>query len=323
VLQPWRRWQRYVMAASIVPAGGILLSLTAPWWPGQICSNWTLHAAFALLPGLIICAWRPRWAFAILLVMGIGSWRWIAAGYEPRLEEPAAARPLMHVVSANIAEWNPWRPSAIVRAGRDHPDLLCLIETTEQDHRALMHDPRWPYQIWTLGIGLLSDVPFTTHAVSYTCETPVLEGTIAFGDSRLRILAWHALSPRSPARQRLRDRQLTHMAELVRSESGPTLLLGDFNLTVGDPEWRVFASASGLMRPVHEAASWPSLLGPGGITIDHLLGRQVAISTVKPVWLLGSDHLGISATCAPASVAASPSSAPSSAPAPAPSATTP
>jgi endonuclease/exonuclease/phosphatase (EEP) superfamily protein YafD len=297
---PWTWWQRWLMTLSIIPAFGIVLSLMAPLWIGQICCNWTMQASFALLPALLICAWRPRWAFSILMLIALGSSRWIISGYERRLPVPSTNAPSLRVVSANIAEWNPWRRQAITRAGRDYPDLLCLIEVTEQDHRTMLKDSRWPYQVWATGIGLLSTQPFLSHQAISSCETPVLQATIALGGSTVRLLAWHVLSPTTPQRQNVRNRQLAHMATLLAGSHQPTLLMGDFNLTVGDPQWRQFAADSGLLRPIHESASWPSIFGPCGITIDHFLAYQLAVAPVSPVWMFGSDHLGIStriATC--------------------------
>ncbi len=117
--------------------------------------------------------------------------------------------------------------------------------------------------------------------------------------SELRILALHTLKPIAPSKQIVRDKQLRQLAEVVASDPEPTLVMGDFNMTVGDVRWRELRASSQLERPAREVASWPSSLGGFGIGIDQLLGRGIAIGAVQPVRLPGSDHRGITAEIGP------------------------
>jgi len=291
-------WQRWLLAASCIPAAMILSSLLAPWWPGSLWANWTVQAAFLLLPALMLLRHRGPWAALILVLMTIGVARWLSAGYEPRLSVPAATQPTVSLVSANVAGWNPWRLAAEAKAGRDAPDVLCLVEVEKSDRTHFVGDARWPYQYWIDGIALLSRLPLHEPRANNQYGLPVIEAGISLQGRALHLICVHTLSPTSPSRLRSRDRELVRLALLVTAQPGPTLIVGDFNLTVGDPSWRVFRAASGLSRPVSESATWPSLFGPFGITIDHVLGKQVAISPVDPIWLFGSDHRGIQAQVA-------------------------
>ena len=277
----------------------ILTSLLAPWWPGSLWSNWTVQAAVALLPALMLMRVRAVWAGFILLLMTIGVARWLVAGCEARLPVPLASQPTLSVVSANVADWNPWRVAAELKAAQDAPDLLCLVEAEKVDQKAFEHDARWPYQFWIDGIGLLSRLPLQGAKANNQCGLPVIEAGIIMQGQPLHLICVHTLSPTSPARLRTRDRELGRLASLVTAQRHATLMLGDFNLTVGDPSWRDFRTASGLLRSASETATWPSVFGPFGITIDHFLGKQVALSAIDPIWLFGSDHRGISAHLAP------------------------
>jgi endonuclease/exonuclease/phosphatase (EEP) superfamily protein YafD len=85
------------------------------------------------------------------------------------------------------------------------------------------------------------------------------------------------------------------IAALVAADRDtPTLVIGDFNLTVGSSTWSRFRKASRLSRPAgREPASWPWLLGPAGLTIDHILVRGVGADPAISLALPGSDHRGV------------------------------
>jgi len=293
-----RPWQRWLLALSCFPAAIILISLLAPWWAGSVWSNWTVQATFLLLPALMLLRHRAPWAALLLTLMAIGCARWLVAAFEPRLGVPAVTQPTLSLVSANVAGWNPWRLAADEKAGRDGPDLLLLVEVGKADRAQFAGDARWPYQFWDDGLGLLSRLPLQQARSNNQNGLPVIEAGIGLQGRSLHLICVHTLSPGSPSRLKNRDHELVRLAELVNAQPGPTLILGDFNLTVGDPSWPVFRNASGVMRPVSESATWPSVFGPFGITIDHVLGKQVAISAVDPIWLAGSDHRGIQARIA-------------------------
>jgi endonuclease/exonuclease/phosphatase (EEP) superfamily protein YafD len=288
------RWRRWLAIASVLPAAGILLSTTAPSWPGQLCSHWTIHGAVALLPAVLVFGRRTIPAITLLLLIALACLPWIAAALEPRA--PAADGRGLVVASANVAAWNYWRADAVTRAGRDDPDLLCLVEIRPDDQRRLAGDPRWPHQEWDTrnsGLALLSRVPFLESRTRFEGGYPMIEAQIELGGRRIRIIAVHTDSPTTPSRQRVRGIQLGLIARELQQDDLPALVLGDFNLTVGDPEWQRLRAA-GLQRPPgHEPATWPSPLGPFGIGIDHLLTRGLAQDPVRAMWLLGSDHRGL------------------------------
>jgi endonuclease/exonuclease/phosphatase family metal-dependent hydrolase len=179
---------------------------------------------------------------------------------------------------------------------------MCLAEVRAEDQTAYRADPRWPHQVWELkpsGIALLSTQPIVEHHLHQDRVNPLIEAIVEVDGRRLRVIAVHTTSPTSPSRQRERARELALIARLATQDDLPTLAMGDFNLSLGDPEWRGFTSASGLLRAAgHEPATWPSPLGPGAIGIDHLLARGCALGPSSAIWLPGSDHRGLTAQLA-------------------------
>ena len=93
-----------------------------------------------------------------------------------------------------------------------------------------------------------------------------------------------------------RDRQLAMLARQLQDHPEPVIVLGDFNLTPGTQMWRTFTGYTKLLRaPGPEPATWPAVLGPFGISIDHILARGAAISELTAFEIPGSDHRGLKA----------------------------
>ncbi|MBA2479700.1 MAG: endonuclease/exonuclease/phosphatase family protein [Planctomycetes bacterium] len=283
----------------MIAASGALVivgSLTAGlWYPGQLCRHWSAHATLSLLPALLCFGRRPMIGVGMLTAMVAGAWPWLSAAHDDRA--PRQAGQGLSVVTANIYSKNPTRAAAVEQASTDAPELLCLVETTGIDRQDVLADPRWPHQIWAKqvsGISLLSTKPFAFEKIHPNNGNPFIEAVITLDGVAVRVLAVHAASPRSQREIIERNRELTRYATLIDQDGMPALVLGDFNITVADPAWPIFCRRSGVRRPPgHEPATWPSVLGPFGITIDHILARDLALDPVVAISLVGSDHRGL------------------------------
>lgn len=292
------RWRRALAWASALPAACILLASTAPWWPGQLCCHWTLHAAILLLPAVAVFG---RWAPAgggLLMLVALGCEPWIASAFSGRADDGAGT---VSVVSANLARWSDDRGEAAAAALRDEPDLACLIEVTDDDERLWRGDPRWPHQVWSStrpGIALLSKLPLPRADVVRRDGNTLIDADLAIDGTLVRLLVVHPISPTSPTRHRQRDLELGRLAQrLGDPASGPALVIGDLNCTPGDRAWSRLRAATGLTPPAGSlTATWPAWLGPAGIPIDHVLVRGLRARVHGPIWLRGSDHRGLSAS---------------------------
>lgn len=291
----WRRLRAVVLGLSTVPALLILLAQLDPWFIGQLWVHWTVQAALLLLPALVLLRRHAVACAAILVLWALACWPWWLAAREPRLPLPTADALPLSVASANVAAWNPWRAQAIAAAMDAATDVVCLVEATHADRHRLADDPRFPYQAWSDAAAILSRHPFTRWHIA---QDAIVCADLPWQGQTLHLLALHTLSPTTPARMHGRNAELVHLASLVRAIDGPVLVMGDFNLTVGDHAWRQLSRSSGLERSAAEVATWPSVFGGAGIGIDHLLGRDLSLSPLRPVWLWGSDHRGIAATVA-------------------------
>ncbi len=195
--------------------------------------------------------------------------------------------------------------SANIFYGADHAeslklidgDIVALIETRDDDREHLRNDPRWPHQRWIGplnfgGIALLSRWPMRSKELDML-EAPGIDAVIEMPWGPVRVVAVHTWSPKNPNSNGRNMRQLRELAGLAATEPGPLLIIGDLNASPGHP------GIAGLrevgLRPPHggSPATWPSWLGPLGITIDQALVRDLRLGDCQPIDLPGSDHHGI------------------------------
>lgn len=285
-----------------------LLAPTAGWWfPGELAASAALHAAFLLIPALIV--WRrSTWiGGGLLLATLCGAMPSFLAAWEPRAPVATAADTAITVACANTYLYNKRevRPAAIAAALEGTPDIVVLAESIASVDRPLVSLQTYPYQLWQPQLRrkwrdcvvLLSRFPITSSTVHDADTQPFLEAELDVAGKPLHIIAVHAMSPVNPAKLIERNAQLTDIGTLTASLEGRVLLMGDCNLTVASPAWRTLRDRSGLRRAAqHEPASWPDFFGPLGITIDHIVGRDLALGPQTSFDIPGSDHRGLRGT---------------------------
>ena len=105
----------------------------------------------------------------------------------------------------------------------------------------------------------------------------------------------HPRTPMHPHHQDMRDRYLGKLAELVRDLDGPVIVAGDFNATPFAPAFRRFVRDANLTTYDSFPSTFPAMLGPVGIPIDHVLVRGAALEDFDVLPPTGSDHLPIKA----------------------------
>jgi endonuclease/exonuclease/phosphatase (EEP) superfamily protein YafD len=100
--------------------------------------------------------------------------------------------------------------------------------------------------------------------------------------------------PRPPVNGRWageRELYLNALAAALAQQSLPVVAAGDFNMTPYSYLYADFLARSGVVRPPGRTATWPALLGPAGIEIDHLFaGKGAEITFISAGPHLGSDH---------------------------------
>lgn len=183
------------------------------------------------------------------------------------------------------------------------PDVIALLEVDERWLKELAAlRPGFPHQSAVprddnFGLALLSRWPLRDARALFLgeAEVPSIVAQVAVDRRLVTVLATHPLPPGSPQNARLRDEQLTDVAEFLAGQSGPVVLLGDLNATPWSSPFQRLVRESGLRdssRGLGLHPTWPSHLWPLRVPIDHCLvsrDMDVTAKTVGPA--VGSDHL--------------------------------
>lgn len=109
------------------------------------------------------------------------------------------------------------------------------------------------------------------------------------------IVAVHPSNPTRPDWLAARDSYLLDLAGLIAELEGPVIVAGDFNVTPYAPTFRLFLGASRTSTARDFPATWPSMLGPLGIPIDHVLVREARLTNLEAFPSVGSDHRALKA----------------------------
>lgn len=294
---------RWLALLPALPAAAVCLAgLAAPWWwYGELACHWSLHTALLLVPAL--AAWRHRsWVCgALLAVLLAGLWPSLRHAWEPRLPAPAASAAVLRVASGNIYGKSVRHAEAIASFAACGADLVALVEIYPSERWLCS---TWPHQAWAPNprngdaIALLSRHPLAEVRIHERGPVPFLEALVRHPAGDLRVLACHPTAPHHRRLEGWRDQGWQAIAAVAMEMPGPLLVMGDLNGSPCTPSWAVLTTAG--LQPVagRLPATWPSMLGPWGIPIDHVLGRGVLVRSDGAVDIPGSDHRGVLASVA-------------------------
>lgn len=227
--------------------------------------------------------------------MMVGFWPWVLAAYAART--PLANHDSLKIATGNLFDFNEQRSTMLDTLLHLNVDLLAVQEVLREDEAALTAS--WQYTVWNhdrelLGSALLSRHPIMWSHIHDLESFALIEALVRTPGGFLRVFVVHLASPKRPTRAAIQDRQLIRLAHLVQASAEPVVIVGDFNLSSGAPQWRQFTTTARIQRPPGiSPGTWPTWLGPLGIDIDHIAGRGVGFSSLK-VWTIpGSDHRGL------------------------------
>jgi endonuclease/exonuclease/phosphatase (EEP) superfamily protein YafD len=302
------RLSRLLVLALLLLALATTLALAAPLgWPFELFSHFRLqYAVIALLLALLLAGLRrPGWTSAAVLLAawhGAPVAQHAFAGSPP---ETCAGVPF-GVVTANLYYTNRDHVRLTTWLERHPADLVVVQELTPEWAEALEAVPGYPYRSFlarkdAYGIGVLSRWPLDNVKFLDLARDghPSLAGEVVADGLRLHFLAVHARWPVLPSLARSRDRALHRIAVLARATPGPSIVLGDLNLSPDSPVFRRLLSdgrlndalAGPLWRPTWLAGFWPLAL-----RIDHVLVSEgVCVEETAVGDWIGSDHRPVTA----------------------------
>ncbi|MBI1325070.1 hypothetical protein GC170_18045 [bacterium] len=196
------------------------------------------------------------------------------------------------------------RKSAVIDAIRKaDPDLFVAVELDDEWLAALKQAlaERWPHSIGeargdAFGIALFSKRPLENATLfeSPGSYAPSIRAEVTLDGSRCTVYGTHPFPPVTPFNQRNWIAHMDDLARRIPGESGPVVVIGDFNTTPWSENYRRFRSISGLadsMQGFGPQASWPSFVPYVGLPIDHVLVSPGIRTIARKVGaFVGSDH---------------------------------
>ena len=333
-----RHLGRFVTYAAAAAAIASLMPLAARLgWAFELATHFRVQYVVVDVLLAIVLAAQRKFAFSLLLVgcaaLSVSvvvpyvalSGAPIAASTEPARptdqgaptvpaapaapEAPAAtAAPTIKLLSANVFFRNRSAKRLLEIIRRESPDVVVLVEYTPE-WAAMVDELRaaYPHRIESpettaYGIALFSRLALESAEPITLGDSTAIEARVLTPSGALALIAVHLRSPITPARGRLRNRQLDELAARVERVARPVVVIGDFNLTPYSPYFTDWIARTGLTdtrRGRTLSPSWPTFLPLLAVPIDHCaVSPDITIITHRSLPAFGSDHYPILAELA-------------------------
>lgn len=316
------RWLALVGLAGLA-AATLATFLAGFLWLFDLFSHFRLqYIAVAVVLALLLVWTRPRWAAVVALLLGL----WHGYVY---LDAPSArvadacASETVDLLAFNLLYRNEHKEEAVAFIAESGADIVVLEENTAPwapylETLAETYLYRVP-ENWRDADGptVLSRLPILSVESVKPFENDTLGTDSDFGDfaaskwylvvrldvggREAMLIAVHPPYPNGTRLTALRNGYLLDEAARAGRETGPTIMVGDFNTTPWSPVFDELAAlgalgSAGATHPIYPI-TWPSFFAPVRIPIDHILvNDHVGIVSYGRGPDLGSDHFPIRAT---------------------------
>lgn len=214
--------------------------------------------------------------------------------------ESVPGSPRLRMVSYNMLRSNPRTPEAAEHIVALEPDVVVLLEVTPEQLQVFTTAlPGWhlvarPRED-AFGIAVLTrEEPRRVGLLELGSPSmPSLEVELEVDGQPVTIAAVHPPPPVGARLGTTRDRMLRAISAWAAGQRGPVVVAGDLNATPWSVAMREIL-AEGPLRSTQRfglQASWPALLGPLGVPIDHALVAgpiEPVARSIEPAF--GSDH---------------------------------
>ncbi len=276
-------------------------------WRADLMSHFAEPALLASIAGAAAMT-RVRRSIAVALAL----LALVQAGDLSRCSWPNPVPPdprspdRLRVLVVNVLTDNAYRDPLIQLIRRERPDVVGLIEVDSAWLRDLgparadyPYRLEFPSDVDARGLALWSRRPPSGIGGPEPLApggNPALRATVNLGGREVRLWLVHNVSPfERPAALPL-GAEFAALAERVRRDGGPTLVVGDVNSTDGSPHFGRFLRDSGLRDGrvgFGRQPSWPSW-SPYRIAIDHaFVSAELAVAGRRLGPAIGSDHFPV------------------------------
>ncbi len=282
------------------------------WWPFEVLSHARVHLAVALLLAAAVVLWsrRRRSGLALLACALVV----VSPAHPLILSAPGAATAVagtdrgdasLRVLLINVRTENERFAEVRALVAELSPDVIVFEELNRTWERELATVfASYPNTVGVprsdnFGIRLVSRLPLVDAEV-VSCggfDLPSVVATVTVGGRHVRVVGTHPIAPVGAAECADRDAQLVRIAAIARESDVPLVVAGDLNCTPWSRAFARFEDESGLVdtgRRRGWAPTWPALLGPLGIPLDHVLvSADLVVRGREVTRAFGSDHRGV------------------------------
>lgn len=113
----------------------------------------------------------------------------------------------------------------------------------------------------------------------------------------VQLATLHPLPPVNQIYYEQRNKSLTSVMSEIKGLTIPSLLIGDLNMSMWSPDYSILQQDNKLLnarKGFGVISTWPAVLGPLGIPIDHVLvSKQFIVDDFYAGPNVGSDHLPV------------------------------
>lgn len=201
----------------------------------------------------------------------------------------------------NVLTSNQNFKAAIEAISSKNPDLVCLIETSQEwlnQLEELKLDYPHVHQIPrddNFGITLLSKLKLVNaRAVNFgPYATPTIISEVELPRDSFTMILTHPLPPIEESYFHGRNEQMNGLAKFILTQKKPTILAGDLNMTPWSPYFIKFLKDSGMIgasKGLGWNPTWPQF-PLFRIPIDHVLTtKNCQTISYEVLEAIGSDH---------------------------------
>lgn len=273
------------------------------WWIFELFSHFRVQY-FVLLSFMLLIFLFNRHKLKVLLItiFVLVNLCLILPLYHNIPPSHAQNKKTYRLISYNVHHDNDNYKETITFIKQTQPDIVLLVEPDKEWIDKLSElKAIFPFFIEeplenSFGIALYSRLPLINTHIRYIvlANLPSIAAEVYLHNKVITIIGTHTLPPISTSFASIRNQQLKDLALIASTSNKPFILAGDLNITSWSPyfqdlikESRLYDSQKGFgIQP-----TWPTMLPPLGITIDHcLISSDITIINRKIGRNLGSDH---------------------------------
>ncbi len=300
-------WRIITILALLVCVPTLLALFARAWWLFDLFTHGPVFYIIGLMP-LTIALWAKRKNKAALptVCLLVNFWLVLPIYFGGNKTDPSDAQTTYRGIVVNVLSANDQYDHFLKVIQESDADFIAVLEMNNNWSNALqpLHED-YPHRILiprddNFGIAIYSRLPIVRSETIDLNGVPAIMAQLQVdetdsNDKTFTVIAAHTAPPFGANASRQRNRQLAQLAEIAKSKVGPTVLMGDLNVTGWSPHFRDLLKQSGLMDSRQGIGIQPSWYGGNTglirLPIDHVLVSEgIAVHERRLLDDVGSDH---------------------------------